>query len=203
MSVDVTDGTVTYNLYYEVEQPIRPGAGDVDADPGVVYEDDLTSARIVKDGDREEEATEQDLYSSGSDSDDDETNDNVAFDFSFAKERSALRNRAAAKLAETDPRYRGKKASRKQLEKERGNLSATSGNVDEIEAAQAEWGDMFEVGDDEEIDEDDEEGLDFEGEAPKKSAKGQKGKKTVMDESEDEERLLSRIRNFCAHSSSW
>ena len=152
-------------------------------------EDDLTSARIVKDGDREEEATEQDLYSSGSDSDDDETNDNVAFDFSFAKERSTLRNRAAAKLAETDPRYRGKKASRKQLEKERGNLSATSGNVDEIEAAQAEWGDMFEVGDDEEIDEDDEEGLDFEGEAPKKSAKGQKGKKTVMDESEDEESL--------------
>lgn len=151
-------------------------------------EDDLTSARIVKDGDREE-AAERDLYSSGSDSDDDETNDNVAFDFAFAKERSTLRNRAAAKLAETDPRYRGKKASRKQLEKERGNLSATSGNVDEMEAAQADWGDMFEVADDEEIDDEDEEGLDFDGEVPKKGAKGPRGKRPSLAESEGEESL--------------
>jgi len=82
--------------------------------PEVDQEDDLSAARVAE----------------GPVSDDDDAPVLVG--------RSALRAESALSLAASDPRYRGRRISRKDLATERGDL-------DEREHQQAEWGGLFEM----------------------------------------------------------
>ena len=80
-------------------------------------------------------------------SDDSGQSDQDSYD--EVQKRSGLRAKTAPRLSELDPRYKGKKTSRRDIEKER------KGDMDEREHASAELGFMFEGGGSDDDEDDD------------------------------------------------
>jgi protein AATF/BFR2 len=104
------------------------------------FDDLLVKGGAVDFADDDEDHDGTQARNDKGDSDVDSEEGGAEDDVEFAKERSKLRTRSALKLAQVDPRYKGKRATRKQIDVERGNV-----DVEDHEGA--ELGFMFEGAD--------------------------------------------------------